>query len=316
MPERPAARPGALEECRAVLRRRARTFALASAFLPPRARAEAAVVYAWCRGADDAVDGEGDPAAGLQRMRDALDEVYAGRPCADPVARAFQEVVEERRIPREYPHELLEGMAADLGRVRYDTMAGLLEYAFRAAGTVGLMMCHVLRLTDPRALRHAAHLGMAMQLTNICRDVAEDWDRGRLYVPREALSAVGGAWIVECDGPLPAQARRPLALATRRLLAEADRYYRSGDLGLGALPWRCAVAVRAARGLYAAIGDEVLRAGCDVRAGRAVVGPARKARLLSRALAAAAADAARRAGTRAAPAGLDVVVAYRDVALA
>jgi phytoene synthase len=306
----------ALPHCRAVLRRRARTFSLASVFLPPRERRDAAVVYAWCRGADDAVDGGGDAATALEQVRRNLARIYDGGTPDDPVAAAFGDVVRRRGIPRAYPDELLAGMAADLGRVRYGTMGGLLEYAFRAAGTVGLMMAHVLDVRDPRALAPAARLGMAMQLTNVCRDVAEDWAMGRLYVPRDVLADAGGAWIADWDGPLPDAARPPLARATRRLLAEADRYYRGGEAGLHALPWRCALAVRAAASLYAAIGREIAGRGHDVLAGRAVVGRADKARLVAAALAAAARDAGVRLGRRATPALPEVVVGLPDVVLA
>jgi phytoene synthase len=305
---------------RRVLRTRARTFALASAFLPARVRLEAAVVYAWCRRADDAVDESLDPAAALRGIQADLHAVYAGGRLEDPVLAAFQAVVDEHRIPRAYPDALLEGMASDLGLVRYDRLDDLLEYAYRVAGTVGLMMGHVMGVTDARALRHAAHLGMAMQLTNICRDLAEDWDRGRLYVPRDVLASVGGAWlgawIGDREGPLPAAAGPALAHAVARLLAAADRYYRSGERGLPALPWRCALAIRAARALYAAIGDEVLRRGPGVRAPRAVVGARRKAWLLVGALAAETRTVTLRMRAGRAPAVLDTVLRYPDVVLA
>jgi phytoene synthase len=306
----------ALPHCRAVLRRRARTFSLASAFLPPRERRDAAVVYAWCRRADDAVDGGGDAAAALDQVRRGLAHVYAGEPLEDPVLAAFQDVVERHRIPRAYPDGLLAGMAADLGRVRYATLGGLLEYAFRAAGTVGLMMAQVMDVRDVCALAPAARLGMAMQLTNVCRDVAEDWAMGRLYLPRDVLAEAGGAWIADVEGPLPAAARVPLARATRRLLAEADRYYRGGQAGLPALPWRCALAVRAASSLYAAIGAEIAGRGHDVLAGRAVVGRAAKARLVAGALAGAAREAGGRLRRGAAPPRLPAVVRFADVVLA
>ena len=305
----------AVPECRAVLRRRARTFSLASLMLPARERREAAVVYAWCRRADDAVDGGGDAAAVLDGLRRDLGRVYAAEPLADPVLAAFQAVVERRGIPRAYPDGLLAGMASDLGPVRYATLGGLLEYAFRAAGTVGLMMAHVLRVRDASALVPAARLGMAMQLTNVSRDVAEDWAMGRLYLPHDVLAEAGGGWIAEVEGPLPSAARVPLAQATRLLLAEADRYYRSATAGLRALPWRCALAVRAASSLYAAIGTEMARRGHDVLSARAVVGRAAKARLVARALAGAAHDVRTRRGRRAPAACLDAVVGFRDAVL-
>ncbi len=119
-------------------------------------------------------------------MRGSL-SCTAGRSQADTTLDAFQQVVFERKIPIEYPSELLAGMAMDAEGVHYETLSDLLRYCYRVAGTVGLMMCHVLGVKDDRALIHAAHLGMAMQLTNVCRDVIEDWERG------QAVSAPGAA---------------------------------------------------------------------------------------------------------------------------
>jgi phytoene synthase len=138
-------------------------------------------------------------------------------------------------------------------------------------------MCHVLGVSDARALRNAAHLGIAMQLTNICRDIAEDWQRGRLYLPIEELRATGlGALTGPRFGPLPEAARTAIANVTRRLLDEAARFYRSGDAGIHALPWRAAFSVRAARLIYAGIGDRILRRDYDGFSMRAVVPTATK----------------------------------------
>jgi phytoene synthase len=120
-----------------------------------------------------------------------------------------------------------------------------------------------------------------MQLTNICRDVAEDWDRGRVYLPDELVPGVAD----HLGEPLAAQPPAPIAAAIATLLALADRYYRSGDRGIAALPWRAGVAVRAARRIYAAIGDELRARACDPLAGRAVVSRWKKRRLVGRAIA-------------------------------
>jgi phytoene synthase len=238
-------------------------------------RDDAAAAYAWCRRADDAID-ERPPAerpAALARLRAEVDDAYAGRPLADPTAAAFAEVVRRRAVPRRYPEELLAGMEMDVAGRRYATLDELLLYCWRVAGVVGLIMCHVMGLRRAAALRQAAHLGIAMQLTNICRDVAEDWRDGRLYVPGELLGvdlAPGGA--------LPPSAAFAPAIAA--LLAEARRYYRSGEGGLSALSFRCGLAVRTARHVYAAIGGRIAARRFDVRAGRAVVSTGRKLVLL------------------------------------
>jgi phytoene synthase len=230
------------------------------------------VVYAWCRRADDAIDLAADNAGALEKLRSELDAIYDGRPPEDPVLTAFEQVIRERAIPRLYAEELLAGMEMDVTGVHYDTMAPFELYCYRVAGTVGLMMCHVMGIKDDAATRNAVHLGMAMQMTNVCRDVAEDWDRGRLYIPDRILAECGAPRLFEELGnPLPEAARPAVARATERLLDEADRYYASGDAGLPALSWRCALAIRTARKVYAAIGTRVRRQGCDPLAGRAIV---------------------------------------------
>ena len=261
-------------ESQEVLARHSKSFALAGRLLPPGPREDAAAVYAWCRGCDDAVDlaPPAEQAAALVRLRDQLALVCAGDPAADPIQLAFQEVVRERRIPSCYPEELIEGIAMDVELRRYRTMEDLLLYCYRVAGTVGLMMCHVMGVADARALRHAAHLGMAMQLTNICRDVMEDWERRRVYLPDEALGREAADHLWACrGGPLPRERRAEVAAAVRRLLEQAGRLYRSGDAGMRWLDWRCALAARTARHVYAAIGRVVASRDHDVWAGRAVV---------------------------------------------
>ncbi|HEY6551894.1 MAG TPA: phytoene/squalene synthase family protein, partial [Vicinamibacteria bacterium] len=165
---------------KAVLAHHSKSFALAGRLFPPGPREDAAAIYAWCRGCDDAVDLELPKlqASALARLAGRLERLYAGEPAYGPVEAAFQEVIQERAIPQSYPADLLEGLGMDVDFRRYETMDELLLYCYRVAGTVGLMMCHVMGVADPRALRHAAHLGMAMQLTNISRDVMEDWGRG------------------------------------------------------------------------------------------------------------------------------------------
>jgi phytoene synthase len=278
--------PDAIALCRQTIAVHSRSFALASRVLPPRCRDEAAVVYTWCRRADDAVDlaPPGKQAAALVRLGAELDAIYDGAAQEDIALAAFQEVVHRHRIPREYPAELLAGMEMDVRGQRYEDMHTLLLYCYRVASTVGLMMSHVMGVTHDGALRHAAHLGMAMQLTNICRDVLEDWEMGRLYVPTELLAEHGiGDLGRALGGPFPERARGPMRGAVARLLAEAEQFYRSGDRGLLALPWRCAFGVRAARLVYAAIGDRIARNDFDVLAGRAVVPTWHKLWLVARA---------------------------------
>lgn len=261
---RPALTPAA---ARAVIAHHSRSFSLASLLLGPAVRYDAEALYAYCRRADDAIDlvaVEQQPSA-LRRLRLELDAIYAGAKVADPAAAAFQRLVFERDVPSEYPRALLDGLELDVTRARYATLSELYHYCWCVAGSVGTMMCHVLGVSRPRALVHAAHLGMAMQLTNICRDVSEDWQRGRLYVPLELLP---GFYAGELDR---AGSLRLLRRAVGRLLQEADAFYRSGDAGLRYLTPRARWAVATARRVYSRIGDVLRARDCDVERGRAIV---------------------------------------------
>ena len=252
-----------------ILRHHAKSFAWAARLLPAWCRRDAAAIYAWCRRCDDAVDHAANAGAArkaVARLRDEIDRVYRDDLVSgDPVLRGFQDVVRRRRLPRLHADELVAGMEMDLGRVRYATVTELLVYCHRVAGTVGLMMARVMGVTDAAALARANDLGMAMQLTNICRDVAEDLGRDRVYLPLDEL-------------------REGVPAAVAGLLRRADAYYRSGDRGLAALPASCAAAIRAARLIYADIGRVIAARDFDVWAGRAVVSRGRKFWLVLRAV--------------------------------
>jgi phytoene synthase len=268
----------ASRECRAVLRRHSRSFALACRLLPRGARDEAAIVYAWCRRADDAIDrspaeapAAETPAEALARLRSELQALYSGDAARDPVLAAFGRVLRARGIPHQYPEDLLAGMAMDVQGVAYQSLEQLLGYCYRVASTVGLMMCHVLGVSQSAALRPAAHLGLAMQLTNICRDVLEDWQRGRLYLPADVLGRHGISWLRATGGAFPVHAVEGCRGVLRELLELAGHYYASSEAGLVYLSPRCALSVDVARRVYSAIGQRIARQGYDVAAGRAVV---------------------------------------------
>lgn len=285
--------PEQIDTCRRVIAEHSKSFALASRLLPSECRDDAAVVYAWCRHADDAVDlaPVSEQSRALAALRTELAAIYSGEPQSDSVLAAFQEVSATRGIPQEYPEELLAGMEMDAVGTEYDSVDRLLQYCFRVAGTVGLMMCHVLGVQASHAVRHAAHLGMAMQLTNIARDVLEDWERGRLYIPDTILEECGAPGLRSHLGEsLPRAAASPLARAVHQLLEEADRFYQSGDAGLALLSWRSAFSVRTARLVYSRIGERIEHNGCNVFAGRMFVPTPTKLRLVARALAAAGAE--------------------------
>jgi phytoene synthase len=278
-----------LAACRAVLERHARTFALAARLLPRASRDRAAALYAYCRYVDDAIDGAArcDQHLALTELWQELDAIYARRPVRRCDQRAFQALIRVCQIPVAYPRALVAGMAMDVEHTEYETLHDLLLYCHRVAGVVGLMMCHVFGVTRDAALMPAAQLGIAMQLTNICRDVAEDLALGRLYLPRALLRAHGVLPPPRHDQGVEAAAwlsQVGLRQVMTTLLDEADRYYRAGEQGIVALPFRAGLAVRAAGVLYAGIGDELRRRDTDPSRGRAFVRAPRKGWLILRAV--------------------------------
>jgi phytoene synthase len=289
----------AVAASRGVLALKSKSFSLASLFLPADRRADVAVVYAFCRHVDDAIDLapiERRPNA-LADLRVAIDAIYAGRATGVSAFDAFAVVARTRGIPRLYVDALVDGMAMDVARVRYETLDSLLLYAHRVAGVVGLLLCHVLGVSSDRALPNATHLGLAMQLTNICRDVAEDLVDGRIYLPR-ALLGIDLDLTLGRDPARDEPTRDAVSRAVRALLDEADRLYRSADLGIVALPFRSALAIRAARYVYAAIGTELRRRGGDPFLGRAVVSRSKKLWLVVRAIVETLVEQPRRIGAR------------------
>lgn len=270
-----------LAACRALLRGGSRSFHAASLLLPARVRAPASALYAFCRLADDAVDLEGGRAAAVARLRERLARAYEGRPLPIPADRAFAVVVSRHGVPRALPEALLEGLAWDAeGGRRYEDLPALEAYAARVAGSVGCMMAVLMGVRDRAALARACDLGVAMQLTNIARDVGEDARAGRLYLPLRWLRDAG----IDPEAWLARPAFDPaLASVVRRLLRAADDLYRRGGAGIAALPASCRPGIRAAALLYAGIGREVESRGCDSVGARARVPARRKAVLLLRA---------------------------------
>jgi phytoene synthase len=199
-----------------------------------------------------------------------------------PSDRAFAETVARYAIPRTLPEALLEGLAWDAQGRRYDDLAELTEYAMRVAGSVGAMMSVLMGARAPHLVARACDLGVAMQFTNIARDVGEDAREGRIYLPTQWLHDAG----IDPDAWLTRPAFTPaLGDVVRRLLQQADVLYARAGAGIAGLPPSCQPGIRAAGLLYAEIGKEVKRRGFDSVSGRAVVSGQRKLQLLMRSIA-------------------------------
>lgn len=267
-------------ECRRLLCDGSRTFYLASFLLPAAVRDPAIALYAFCRVADDDIDCNGG-AEQLARLEQRLAAVYAGNPMPHPVDRAFARVVDDFALPRALPEALLDGLRWDCEERRYETLADVEAYAARVAGSVGAMMAVLMGARSAELLARATDLGVAMQLSNIARDVGEDARVGRLYLPREWLVEAG----IDVEAWLAAPRHTPaLGRVVLRLLARADELYARADAGIAGLPVACRFGIGAARHCYAGIGHAVARRDGNGVDQRAVVSTATKLALLARAV--------------------------------
>jgi phytoene synthase len=276
--------PYDLEACTELMRGGSKSFFAASRLLPSRLRPPAIALYAFCRLADDAIDEGDDPVLAMADLNSRLAGIYAGRPGAEDADRALTVVVHRYGIPMGLLEALLDGFLWDSQGRRYETLADVEAYGARVAGTVGAMMAIIMGASSDTAIARASELGVAMQLTNIARDIGDDARMGRLYIPRAWFREIGmdaDAWLAD-----PVFDSR-IAGFTQRLLLRADALYRRGEFGLAQLPWDCRPAIQAARLVYAEIGKQLERKGLNSVSHRTVVSTARKLALIARATAVA-----------------------------
>ncbi|NJR13707.1 MAG: phytoene/squalene synthase family protein [Phyllobacteriaceae bacterium] len=254
--------PALKDACIESIRAGSKSFHAASLLLPGRIRLPARALYAFCRASDDLVDDAPEVRqgghSGARQLRARLDAVYAGRPSNAIEDRVFAKLVTAFGMPRTLPEALVEGFEWDEAGIRYQTIDDLIAYATRVASTVGMMMTVIMGMRERTLLARAADLGIAMQLTNIARDVGEDARRGRLYLPLDWLDAEG----IDADALLANPAHgEALGRVVARLLAVAETYYSSGLTGVCGLPLDCRPAIRSAAYIYREIGREIARAG-------------------------------------------------------
>ncbi len=182
----------AYAHCTDITRFHSRTFHLASALLPFDKRRAARALYAFCRVTDNLVDDSVDDESAQVALENWRTVIMSPTPPAnDPVALAWADAQSRYNIPQGYAQQLIDGVARDLKQKRYQTFGELAEYAYGVASTVGLMAMHIIGFASEDALPYAVKLGVALQLTNILRDVQEDWRNGRVYLPAEELAQFG-----------------------------------------------------------------------------------------------------------------------------
>lgn len=271
---------GLRRDCEEAIRNGSKSFLAASMLLPGSTRLAARALYAFCRVTDDLVDESADPAEGLGQVRARLDAIYRGSPEDHPADRAFSAVVEHYDMPRVLPEALVEGFEWDVEGRSYSDCAALCAYSARVASTVGVMMTLIMGVSDRAVLARAADLGLAMQLTNIARDVGEDARRGRIYLPLDWLGEAG----IDVEAFLANPEATPAMRATtERLLNAAHILYARAMTGIAGLPLTCRPAIRSAALIYREIGREIEKSGHDSVTRRAHTSTRRKLELIAQA---------------------------------
>ncbi len=254
-----------------ITRRNSRTFYLATSLLPVEKRRAIRALYAFCRVSDDVVDrADGDRLARLAGWRSALQG--EAPPASDPVLTAWADTRHRYRIPPLYAEQLLDALSQDLTVTRYPSFNELAHYCYGVASTVGLMSMHIIGYRGPEALPYAVKLGVALQLTNILRDVGEDWRQGRLYLPQDELAAFN---LSEADLDTSRVDDRWRALMRFQIL-RTRRLYTESLPGVALLHPDGRFAVAAAAELYRAILDDIEAHDYDVFNRRAHLGAVKK----------------------------------------
>jgi len=262
---------------KAVLAKHGKSFYWASLFLGSKLADRAARLYLFCRFVDDLADGD------LPHRKESLEDIRArlkgsSQP-AGPEIEAFISLASDNNIPSEAARELLDGMLKDQQPTVVKDQAELLRYCHAVAGTVGLMMCRVLNCRHQRADAFAIDLGIAMQLTNIARDVLEDAKMGRRYLPASWVD-LPASEIAEAAIPC----RQPVARAVKQLLDLSEDYYQSALLGIQLLPFRSRFSITVALRVYREIGRLLQRRNLRWWQGRVYVGKPQKVLLSLRSL--------------------------------
>ncbi|MCX8174773.1 MAG: phytoene/squalene synthase family protein [Candidatus Micrarchaeota archaeon] len=258
------------QRCKEVLSKSSSTFFLASRMLPAQQKQAFWAVYAFCRATDDIAD-EGDfgrqqRARMLAEWKQDLLSALAGKRSASAVIRAFSDTMRAYGIPVSLPMQLIEGVSMDISRTRFHSFRKLRRYCYCVASVVGLMLLYVMGVKSRRAQRYAISLGIAMQLTNILRDISEDLASGRLYLPLSELSAFG----LKPSDIGRKMGRRKLESFRRFMrfqIRRARHYYSQALFGIRLLPKKLQAAISSAALLYLRILDDIETRGFDVFSG-------------------------------------------------
>ena len=262
-----------------------KSFAIASKVLSPGVREHATLLYAFCRYADDLVDGQimghgqiADYKTGqLERvatLKAETERAMAGDVADNPYLASLARVVSETDMPKRYPRQLIKGFEMDAADRVYVGMQDILDYSYHVAGVVGVMMAWIMGVRDDETLDRASDLGIAFQLTNIARDVVDDARAGRVFVPQQVLRAAGAP--TEADRLADSKVWPRAHDAALTLLDVAEGYYRSASVGIAALDYRNGWAIETALRVYREIGEMLRERGPGAWASRVHTSKGRK----------------------------------------
>jgi 15-cis-phytoene synthase len=271
----------AYEYCRQVSWKHAKTFYFATHFLPADKRHSVYAVYALCRYVDDLVDKSDEGKKGLtkekiitliSKWQQDIHDCYNGAVLEHPIMIAWHDALKRHPIPKNLPLELIEGVCMDLKQVRYETFESLYVYCYKVASVVGLMTSEIFHYKNPKALDHAIELGIAMQLTNILRDVGEDAQKGRIYLPKEDLERFAYREEDLFAGVINENFIQLMQFQIER----AREYYRRAETGIAMLDSDSQMAVRVSHHNYNRILKRIEQNKYDVFSQRAFVSAPRK----------------------------------------
>ena len=270
----------AYDHCQAVTKREARNFYFAFVTLPARRRRAIYAAYAFARLADDIADGDAsssDKAEQLRELRAGLRQAFAGQPHG-PVLLALSHASDEYGIDPALFERLIDGVEMDLTPRRYETFDELREYCYHVASVVGLISIEIFGYTDPRAPAAAVDLGLAMQLTNIIRDIREDAEAGRVYLPQEDLRRFGYTE----DDLMHGLVNDAFVELMRFEAQRAREYFRSGEKLLAYLAPRSRACPAVLHGLYSRLLDRIEQRGFDVYGERVRLSSVEKLRIMAK----------------------------------
>jgi 15-cis-phytoene synthase len=282
---------GAYSQCRAITRQHAKTFYMATRFLPYSKQRGIFAIYALCRYIDDLVD-EAEDLVIKQKMEPSgiflrlaefqqkLENTYRGVEHNDPILIAFADALKQYDISIHLPFELIEGVKMDLTKKRYQTFDELYNYSYKVASVVGLMTSEVFGYSDPKALRYAVDLGIAMQLTNILRDIGEDLDKDRIYLPQNELSDFG----ISEKNLFDHQNSEAFQKLMMFQIERARDFYERADVGISMLSADSRLPVALARENYSRILDKIEANNYNVFDRRAYLTSAEKLSIMPRVL--------------------------------